>query len=257
MARRDAGQPELRVEYVPTAELTPYVGNAKEHPEWQVEEIAESIKQFGFSDPVGAWHNPETGEAEIVEGHGRLLAAQELGMGTVPVVWLDHLDDEGRRAYGLAHNQLTMNSGFDEEKLQAELASLGDIDMTLYGFDGEEQPGEGSDGEGDGLSDEYSKNIGTVDYEPKETDWAGSDLFDTEEYDRLGEVIEGVKDPDVRRLCELRRAIFANIRFSRVADYYAYQATPKEQRAFEALGLVLLDRDGMVANGFADIVGEL
>lgn len=135
MARRDAGQPELRVEYVPTAELTPYAGNAKEHPEWQVSEIAESIKQFGFSDPVGAWHNPETGEAEIVEGHGRLLAARELGMGTVPVVWLDHLDDEGRRAYGLAHNQLTMNTDWDQDALDAELDSLDDIDMSRFGFE--------------------------------------------------------------------------------------------------------------------------
>lgn len=144
---RQAGQPDLKVEYVETSQLTPYAGNAKEHPEWQVSEIAESIKQFGFSDPVGAWHDPETGEAEIVEGHGRLLAARELGMGTVPVVWLDHLDDEGRRAYGLAHNQLTMNTGWDDDALQAELDSLPDLDMRALGFgDGAREPLEGIDG---------------------------------------------------------------------------------------------------------------
>lgn len=130
----DAGQPDLRVEYVPTEDLVPYAGNAKEHPEWQVGEISESIKQFGFSDPIGAWHDPQ-GRALIVEGHGRLLAAEELGMETVPVMWLDHLDDDGRRAYGLAHNQLTMNTGWDDAALQAELDALEDIDLGTIGLD--------------------------------------------------------------------------------------------------------------------------
>ena len=141
-----AGQPRLRVDWVPTAELVPYAGNAKEHPEEQVSEIAESIKEFGFSDPVGAWHD-EGGNAVIVEGHGRVLAAQRLGLATVPVVWLDHLDDEGRRAYGLVHNQLTMDTGWDEERLQAELASLADMDLDAIGL-GElsREPLEGLDG---------------------------------------------------------------------------------------------------------------
>ena len=105
-----AGQPRLHVDWVPTAELVPYAGNAKVHTDEQISEICESIKEFGFSDPVGAWHDAD-GHAVIVEGHGRVLAARELGMDTVPVVWLDHLDDEGRRAYGLVHNQLTMDTG--------------------------------------------------------------------------------------------------------------------------------------------------
>ncbi|MGN0076231.1 MAG: ParB/Srx family N-terminal domain-containing protein [Parafannyhessea sp.] len=92
-----AGQPRLAVDWVPTAELVPYAGNAKQHPDGQVDEICESIKEFGFSDPVGAWHDQD-GSPIIVEGHGRVLAAQRLGLATVPVVWLDHLDDEGRRA---------------------------------------------------------------------------------------------------------------------------------------------------------------
>lgn len=131
----DAGQPRLKVEYVATGELVPYEGNAKEHPDWQVREICESIKSFGFGDPVGAWHDRQ-GRAVIVEGHGRLLAAKQLDMGTVPVIWLDHLDDEGRRAYGLVHNQLTMDTPWDQEALDTELESLNDIDMSDFGFDG-------------------------------------------------------------------------------------------------------------------------
>ena len=86
-------------------------------PRWQVEQIANSIDQFGFNDPIGVWTNPQ-GVCEIVEGHGRLLAAQKLGIEKVPVIRLDHLDDDARRAYVHVHNQTTMTSGFDLDKLQ-------------------------------------------------------------------------------------------------------------------------------------------
>jgi DNA modification methylase len=133
-------QPKLQVETVPTDTLVPYVGNAKEHPEWQVEQIANSINQFGFNDPVGVWHDGD-GNAIIVEGHGRVLAAKLLGMQQIPVVTLDHLDDEGRRAYTLAHNKLTTNTGYDEETLIAELNAISNIDMTELGFDESELSG--------------------------------------------------------------------------------------------------------------------
>lgn len=155
-----AGQPRLAVDWVPTADLVPYAGNAKEHTDEQVGEICESIREFGFSDPVGAWHDQD-GRPVIVEGHGRVMAARELGMETVPVVWLDHLDDEGRRAYGLVHNQLTMGTGWDEDALAAELASLEDIDLGDMGFDGMladlGEPGDGTapgGADGDGVEHE-------------------------------------------------------------------------------------------------------
>ena len=126
--------PELTVKMVPTDELVPYAGNAKEHPDWQVGQIAASIEQFGFDDPVGIWHNPQ-GQPVIVEGHGRILAAKELGIEKVPTIALDHLDDEGRRAYTLAHNKLTTNTGYDADLLAAELDAIEGIDMAEFGFD--------------------------------------------------------------------------------------------------------------------------
>lgn len=123
----------LKVVTVRTDELVPYAGNAKEHPEWHVSQIADSIDQFGFNDPIGVWHDPE-GHPVIVEGHGRLLAAKHLGMREVPVIFLDHLDDEGRRAYTLVHNKLNMNTGFDFGVLDAELAKIVDIDMSAFDF---------------------------------------------------------------------------------------------------------------------------
>ena len=129
-----ANQPDLRTYEVPTDELVPYARNAKLHPDWQVAQIAESIKRFGFNDPVGVWHDAG-GRPVIVEGHGRVMAARELGIASVPCVALDHLDDEGRRAYALAHNNLTMNSGWDEDVLASELADLEDMDMGDFGFE--------------------------------------------------------------------------------------------------------------------------
>jgi hypothetical protein len=119
---------ELKVEYVPVDSIKPYAGNAKEHPQDQIEQIKQSIKEFGFNDPCAIWNG------EIVEGHGRYEAAKQLGYTEIPVIRLDDLTDEQRRAYGLIHNQLTMNSGFDAEALEAELASISDIEMEVYGF---------------------------------------------------------------------------------------------------------------------------
>ncbi len=125
-------QPELTVEEVPTADLVPYARNAKLHGETQVQTIVESIKEFGFNDPIAVWHNPE-GEMEIVEGHGRVLAAKKLKLDAVPVVCLDHLSDEQRRAYTHVHNQTTLNSGFDVEVLDKDITELG-FDWEAFGF---------------------------------------------------------------------------------------------------------------------------
>lgn len=130
--------PKLKVVEVKTNELVPYAGNAKEHPEWHVGQIVQSIKEFGFNDPIGVWHD-EDGNAVIVEGHGRLLAAKELGMDKVPVVSLDHLDDEGRRAYTLVHNQTNMSTGFNMELLTAELTALSEFDWSDFGITTKEQ----------------------------------------------------------------------------------------------------------------------
>lgn len=131
--------PELEIVELPINELVEYENNAKLHPHEQVDQIANSISEFGNNDPIAVWHN-EAGEPEIVEGHGRLMALRKLGIQTVPVIYLDHLTDEQRRAYALAHNKLTMNSDFDFEILADELAALESFDMTDFGFQSFEMP---------------------------------------------------------------------------------------------------------------------
>jgi site-specific DNA-methyltransferase (adenine-specific) len=121
---------ELKIEYVDINSIKPYKNNAKLHPKEQIEQIKKSIEEFGMDDPIGIWKD------EIVEGHGRLIACKELGMETVPIIRLDHLTDEERKAYTLAHNKLTMNSDFDIDILNDELMNSFDtIDMSDFGFD--------------------------------------------------------------------------------------------------------------------------
>ena len=120
---------ELKIEYVDIDSIKPYKNNAKQHPKEQIEQIKKSIEQFGMDDPIGIWKD------EIVEGHGRLIACKELGYTEVPIIRLDHLTDEERKAYTLAHNKLTMNSDFDLDILQEELDNFDTIDMSDFGFD--------------------------------------------------------------------------------------------------------------------------
>lgn len=120
----------LKIEYIKTSELKAYANNAKEHPAEQVEQIKKSIQEFGFNDPIAVWH-----DNEIIEGHGRLIAALELELPKVPIIRLDELTDEQRRAYMLVHNKLTMNSDFNMDLLQMELDEITDIDMKNFGFE--------------------------------------------------------------------------------------------------------------------------
>lgn len=120
---------KLKIEYVDIDSIKPYKNNAKLHPAEQIEQIKKSIELFGMDDPIGIWKD------EIVEGHGRLIACKELGMKEVPIIRLDHLTDEERKAYTLAHNKLTMNSDFDIDLLNEELEDITTIDMDDFGFD--------------------------------------------------------------------------------------------------------------------------
>lgn len=144
---RDA---EVRVERVPLASLKAYEGNAKRHTYAQLDAIEASIREFGFSVPIVAWHN-EDGVPEIVAGHGRAEAARKLGMETVPVVFVDSLTDVQRRALVHVDNQTSMMTGFDRAKLARELQELSDcFDAEDFGFDPVDVSDMLSQGEPDG-----------------------------------------------------------------------------------------------------------
>lgn len=115
---------------LPIDELHAYENNAKLHPQEQIDQIVKSMQEFGNNDPIAIDENNR-----IIEGHGRLLALKQMGEKEAPIIRLSHLTDEQKRAYILVHNQLTLNTGFDEELLRMELEGIVDIDMGEYGFD--------------------------------------------------------------------------------------------------------------------------
>ena len=122
---------ELKIEYLTLDKLKPYDKNAKKHQEADLSTIKASITEFGMSDPIGVWGEDNV----IVEGHGRYLACKELGIDNVPVIHLDHLTDEQRRAYALAHNKTAEMSEWDIDLLDEELDDIFNIDMSDFGFD--------------------------------------------------------------------------------------------------------------------------
>ncbi|HXP86859.1 MAG TPA: site-specific DNA-methyltransferase [Bryobacteraceae bacterium] len=115
--------------------LIPWARNPRTHSDAQIAQIAASIAEFGFNNPILV----DT-KAGIIAGHGRLLAAQKLGLTEVPVIVLDHLSEAQKRAYIIADNQLALNAGWDEDLLRAELAALQeeDFDISVIGFEDEE-----------------------------------------------------------------------------------------------------------------------
>lgn len=121
----------LNVEYIPVGKLKPYDKNTRKHAEYDVSQIAKSIEQYGFNDPIGIWGKDNI----IVEGHGRLLAAKKLGMTEVPCIRLDDLTDEQRREYAIMHNKTAELSAWDFDLLAAEIDGLDfsgfDIDWGL------------------------------------------------------------------------------------------------------------------------------
>lgn len=147
---------ELKIEYLPPSELVPYENNAKRHPAEQIEQIKESIKEFGFNDPIAI------GEGNVViEGHGRLIAATEMELEKVPVIRLNELTEEQRKAYTLVHNKLTMNSGFDFSMLSLELSDLKDtFDMSQFGFGDFEMDNLGEEFEPDPYDKEIEEEYG-------------------------------------------------------------------------------------------------
>jgi ParB-like chromosome segregation protein Spo0J len=124
----------LNVEYLPPSAIKPSLRNARTHSPKQISQIAASIEEFGFTNPVLI----DEGN-DIIAGHGRLAAAKQLKLETVPTIRLSHLSAAQKRALMLADNKLALNAGWDEELLRIELAELSaadlDFDVGITGFE--------------------------------------------------------------------------------------------------------------------------
>ena len=144
----------MQIEQLKVGDLIPYVNNSRTHSDEQVMQVASSIKEFGFTNPILI-----DDDSGIIAGHGRLMAAKKLGLNEVPCIRLGHLSEAQRKAYVIADNQLALNSGWDLDSLKIELEELDnfDFDLELLGFD----------------IDELNKIIKGADFEPATEDEQG------------------------------------------------------------------------------------
>ena len=195
------GQAANAIENVLTATLIPYARNARTHSEAQVAQIAGSIQEFGFNNPVLI--DAENG---IIAGHGRVMAANLLKLERVPCIRLTHLSDAQKRAFILADNRIALNSGWDTEMLANELSDLhaDEIDLGLIGFDADELAA--MIGLGDDESElpdmpETTSHTVVVRYEPEDRDvflqWLG--MSDWSEQGLGKKIIERIRDEASRR----------------------------------------------------------
>lgn len=239
---------KLKIEYVDIDSIKPYLNNAKLHPAEQIEQIKKSIEQFGMNDPIGIWKD------EIVEGHGRLLALKELDYKEVPIIRLDHLSDEERKAYILAHNKLTMNSDFDIDILNEELDDIINIDMSDFGFDLEIEI---NDEDYDDEENPYTTTINIPQYEIKGEEPEIDELVNVEKTNELIKEIKtsNVSDEQKEFLIKAAERHLA-FNYSKIAEYYAHQ-DKEMQELMEKSALVIIDFDDAIKNGFAELSNDI
>lgn len=227
-------------------ELKPYKNNAKIHTREQIKQIKKSIEEFGMNDPIAVWGK----ENLIVEGHGRLEALKELGYSEVECIRLDHLTDEERKAYTLAHNKLTMNTDFDYSILDLELDDIQTINMEDFGFelnldDIEEEEKE-----------KYTMKVDIPHYEITGEEPTIDELCNYEKVNRLIEKINNSNVSDEQKeflIKSAQRHLVFN--YSKIAEYYAHQ-NKEMQELMEESALVLIDFDDAIKNGYAELSEE-
>jgi hypothetical protein len=241
----------LSIEYKSTGELVPYVNNSRTHSEQQVQQVAASIKEFGFTNPILIDH-----DGGIIAGHGRLQAAQLLGLDEVPTITLKGLTQAQRKAYVIADNQLALNAGWNEELLKLEIDMLLDaeFDIALLGFDKDkimEILGETTlDSFGD---DAYTKKVEIPTYEPK-----GEKPDITELYDdlRTFELVEEIKNANLpqaeKDFLMLAAGRHTVLHFESIANYYAH-ASKECQELMENSALVIIDFNKAIELGYVKL----
>lgn len=240
---------DVEAQLVPLDSLKAYDGNAKKHDSDNIDAIANSISEFGFRNPILAWHN-EDGVPEIVAGHGRAAAAKKLRMDQVPVIFVDDLTDAQRRMLTLADNQTTLMTGWDDQTLQDELDALSDVfDIQDFGFDFDEHEAD----------EKYTDIVKGLIYEPTEGSVTSAlMLADTSDADAIKDELrsyDGLTD-DERDYLELAAQRFVKFDYEAAADYYA-SASPQMQKAMEAAKLVIVDTGATVENAARDFVQRI
>lgn len=243
------------IEAVSIDALIPYARNSRTHSDAQVAQIAASIKEFGFTNPILI-----DKDGGIIAGHGRVLAARKLKLDEVPCIKLTHLSEVQIRALVIADNKLALNSGWDDEMLKIELGYLDaeGFKLELTGFVGDDLTqamfGDLDDKELEKqLSENYSRKIEAPIYIPKGEKPKVSSLYDESKADELKKEIAQADLPtDVRKFLVAAADRHTVFDFRNIAEFYAH-ADSATQDLMERSALVIIDYDKAIENGFVEL----
>lgn len=227
-------------------DIHPYENNPRFNDE-AVDAVAASIQEFGFKVPIVL-----DSEGVIVAGHTRWKAALKLQLEEVPCVVADDLSPEQIKAFRLADNKVAELAYWNEEALAKELEEIADIDMSAFGFDGEESD------LGDEMEDNtYTAAVNIPQYEVTGKKPTIAEMLDTEKADTLIAKIQASGVSEEEKAFLLRAAHRHNVfNYGNVAEYYAH-ASPEMQALMEESALVIIDVGNAIANGYATLMGEV
>lgn len=241
--------PADKVEKWKIDKLIPYARNARTHSVEQVNQIAASIKEWGWTTPVLVDEH-----GGIIAGHGRTLAAQKLEMTEVPVMVAKGWSDAKKRAYIIADNKLAQNADWDNEMLALELGELGELgfDLDLTGFAADEIADLLSPEEED--DSKYSKKIDAPVYEPTGDCPPIVELYDKAKYEELTAKIyqDDSIDSEIKDFLLAAAARHIRFDFEQIAEFYAH-APPDLQQLMEDSALVIVDFDKAITSGYVKL----
>ena len=242
----------MKITQKQVAELIPYVNNSRKHSDKQVAQIAASIKEFGWTNPILV-----DGDNGIIAGHGRLMAARKLGMTEVPTIELSDLSESQKKAYVIADNNLALNADWDEALLKIELENLKDLsfDLDILAFDDEFLTNLLDENEDE--ENMYTQKVDIPTYEPSEIKPNVKDLYDDSKAFDLIEKIKASKLPQAEKdFLMLTAGRHVVLNFQLIADYYAHSERPVQQ-LMEDSALVIVDLDNAIANGWVNLSKKL
>lgn len=250
----------IEVEYLPTKRLKAYENNARVHPREQIDQIKQSIREFGFTNPILV-----DKDDMMIAGHGRHQAAFELGLEKIPCIRLEHLSEEQKRAYIIADNKIAENAYWDEALLAEELSFLNGLEessLDVTGFTADEfdallEEEESSEAPGEQGGNPYTTKVQSPVYEPTGEKPALEELYDNSKAKEMVERIHASSMPqDMKDFLITAATRHVKFNYHKIAEFYAH-ADKDVQELFEDSALVIIDFDDALAKGFVKLTQDL